>query len=120
MSPQPANEYEQLSPEQAGHVDAVCDAFEQAWKAVPAGGPIPCIAPFLGFCEGPEHSVLLRELIALDRACRQRYGFPSRSEDYRDPGAADECAVSATTPCYLPFGTSPPLEAPAPRVGDSE
>src|SRR5262245_23488948 len=89
MSLPPTTAYDQLSPDQAARVDAACDDFEQAWKATQAGGAVPHIADFLERCGEAERAVLVGELIALDRACRQRYGFPVRPEDYQDYGNTD-------------------------------
>jgi tetratricopeptide (TPR) repeat protein len=96
MNP-PSPEYEQLSPEQAGRVDATCDSFEQAWKAVPTGGAVPRLASYLDRGEEAERTILLRELVALDLACRQRYGVPVRPEEYQNLGAAAEAPVLAET-----------------------
>ncbi len=74
MSPDAPTSYEQIGPEDAAHIDAVCDRFERAWKEAKAGGPLPRLASYLGNSNGAAREVLLRELIALDRACRQRYG----------------------------------------------
>jgi tetratricopeptide (TPR) repeat protein/tRNA A-37 threonylcarbamoyl transferase component Bud32 len=106
MSPPP--EYEQLSPEQAARVDATCDSFEQAWKAVPTGGTMPRLASYLDRGEEPERTILLRELVALDRACRQRYGVPIQHEDYQDLGVAAEAALGADTP-FVRRGAGAPL-----------
>ncbi len=67
-------EYEELSPEEAAQVDATCDGFEQAWKTVPEGGPVPEIAGYLERCTEQARTVLLHELIALDRAYQLRFG----------------------------------------------
>jgi hypothetical protein len=37
MSPDQPTEYEQLTPEEAAQIDAVCDRFERAWKETKAG-----------------------------------------------------------------------------------
>jgi tetratricopeptide (TPR) repeat protein/tRNA A-37 threonylcarbamoyl transferase component Bud32 len=74
MSHGPATAYEQLSPEEAAQIDAVCDRFERAWKDTRAGGPVPCLASYLGDGHGPAHEALFEELLALDRACQERYG----------------------------------------------
>jgi serine/threonine protein kinase/tetratricopeptide (TPR) repeat protein len=94
-------QYEQLSPEEAARIDAACDRFEQAWKAVQAEGTAPCIATYLEGCPESERMILARELIALDRACRQRYGLPVRAEEYEE--------ISATA--LIPAGSDVPLEA---------
>src|SRR5262249_36102456 len=97
MSPPPPTAHEQLSPDQAARVDAACDGFEQAWKATPTGGAVPSIPHFLERCGEAERAVLLRELIALAGASRQRYGLPVRPEDYQDLGVAEAASVPAAT-----------------------
>jgi WD40 repeat protein/serine/threonine protein kinase len=102
MTPEPNNAYEQLSPEQAARVDATCDGFEKAWKAARAGGAVPRLASYLKHWGGPERQVLVRELVALDRACRERYGIPVRPEDYADLGPGAQAAVASATRAGLP------------------
>ncbi len=96
MNPERPSAYEQLSPEAAAHVDAVCDAFENAWKAVRSGAACPRLSGFLNGCDGPERTVLTEELLWLDRACRERYGPAVRPEGPGELGAGAE--VSATSP----------------------
>src|SRR5437879_6095620 len=96
-----SSEYEQLSPEQAARVDAACDGLERAWKAAQAGGTPPLIATYLESYPEPERSVLVQELVALDRACRHRYGVPIRPEDYQGLGDAAAEPVPADTPTHL-------------------
>src|SRR6185312_10865977 len=56
---------------------------------------------------------LAGELLALDRACRERYGLTARLEHSEEPGAAAEAtATSATGP------TRRRGDVPAGRVGD--
>ncbi len=81
MIPTPTG-YEHLTPEDAARIDAACDRFEQAWKAACSGGETPQIQPYLDSAAGPGRAVLVRELVALDQACRERYGVPIRPEDY--------------------------------------
>ena len=81
MTLDPPTAYEQLTPTEAAHVDAVCDRFERGWKATRAGGPVPRVAAFLDGGHGAVHAALLRELIALDLACRKRFGHPVRPDD---------------------------------------
>ncbi|MBV9122771.1 MAG: protein kinase, partial [Planctomycetes bacterium] len=99
MNPERTAVSDHLSAEQAAGVDRACDAFEQAWKAAQATGTSPAIARFLEGCGTIERPVLLRELMALDRAYRQRYGLPIRPEDYRD------LAVATGTPIPANAGT---------------
>jgi serine/threonine-protein kinase len=100
MSPEQPSEFEQLSPEDAAHVDAVCDRLERAWKAAQAGGTIPRLASFLEGCEAGEGTVLARELIALDEACRQRYGVAIPPEAYEHLDAAIEPPIPDTGPAW--------------------
>src|SRR5436190_1794674 len=74
MSAEPPLEYEQLAPVAAARVDAACDAFEEAWKAVRQGAKAPEIERFLHDWGDTVRPVLLQELTDLDRDCRQRYG----------------------------------------------
>jgi tetratricopeptide (TPR) repeat protein len=63
----------------ARRVNAVCNQFERAWKA----GQRPGIEEYLGDTPEPARSALLRELIALEIACRRRAGETPREEDYQ-------------------------------------
>ena len=105
--PEQPSAYEQLSPEAAARIDATCDAFERAWKAAQRGGTVPGLASYLHRCEAPERTALVRELVALDRACRERYGVPVPPEDYEDLGAAGEPGLASVTRVGLTgaFGT---------------
>jgi tetratricopeptide (TPR) repeat protein len=97
MSPDPPTVYEQLAPEEAAHIDAVCDRFERAWKETRAGGTVPRLASYLDHGHGAARAVLLRELTALDQACRERYGPAAGPENARGLGAeAEDPALSAT------------------------
>src|SRR6516162_4026716 len=58
----------------ARRVNAVCNQFERAWKA----GQRPGIEEYLGDTPEPARSALLRELIALEIACRRRVGETPR------------------------------------------
>src|SRR6516164_3722764 len=87
MTPDLPTAYDQLTPEEAAQIDAVCDRFERAWKATNAGGPVPCLASFMEQPEGCARAVLHQELVALDRTCRLRYGV---AEGPEEPGAAAE------------------------------
>jgi tetratricopeptide (TPR) repeat protein len=100
MSPDPPAAYERLTPEEAAHIDAVCDRFERAWKGARAGGPVPSLASYLGPGDGPARAVLFQELVALDEACRERYGLAVRPEDPRDLGAGVEAPATPTTHAF--------------------
>jgi WD40 repeat protein len=86
MSPESLAPDEQLTPEEAAEIDAVCDRFERAWKETKTGGPEPRVATYVGHGHGAAREVLFRELVALEQACRERYGRGVR------PGDSKECA----------------------------
>jgi tetratricopeptide (TPR) repeat protein len=113
MNPDQPTEYEQLTPEEAAQIDAVCDRFERAWKGARAGGPVPCLASFMGHGHGPARAVLLQELIALDRTCRDRYGLAAR------PAGPDEldtqAGATAAPATHRPGGGT---DVPAGRPAD--
>jgi serine/threonine-protein kinase len=99
MSPDPPTEYEQLTPEEAAHIDAVCDRFERAWKGTKAGGPVPRLASYLGDAHGLAREVLHQELVALEQTCRARYGLAVGFDGPEWPGpGADAPGNSATHP----------------------
>jgi serine/threonine-protein kinase len=77
--------YEQLSPEAAARVDAVCDDFEKAWKAARSGSEFPCVSSYLNDCEEQDRTILAEELQVLDRACRERYVVAVQAGDSEDP-----------------------------------
>jgi WD40 repeat protein len=100
MSSTPHTQYERLSPEEAARIDAACDRFEKAWKASRIVGDAPRLADFLDQ-SGPERTILAHELVALDRACRERYGLPIRPDDYTAlgiPADARAAHVTGTPP----------------------
>jgi serine/threonine-protein kinase len=101
MSDPPAG-YEELTPEEAAQIDAVCDRFERAWKEARAGGPAPRIAAYLGGGQGPAPEALLRELVALDEAYRERYGVAARPDDSEGPGTAEAASTPPTRPLRGP------------------
>src|SRR5262249_11990867 len=87
MTPDLPTAYDQLTPEDAAQIDAVCDRFERAWKATKAGGPVPCLASFMEQPGGCGRAVRHQGLVARHRPCRQRYGV---AEGPEEPGAAAE------------------------------
>jgi WD40 repeat protein/serine/threonine protein kinase len=76
-------EYDQLTPEEAARVDRACDRLESAWRAVPAGDMADSPPRVASFLDGPgrERDVLLRELVAIDRAYRARHGLEVPPEE---------------------------------------
>jgi tetratricopeptide (TPR) repeat protein len=88
--------YEELSPEAAARVDAVCDGFERAWKAARSGAGAPLVSTFLDGFEGAERAVLTRELLALDRACWERYGALAHVERSEELGAAPNYELNSS------------------------
>jgi tetratricopeptide (TPR) repeat protein len=97
MNPDQPTEYAQLTPEEAAQVDAVCDRFERAWKETKSGAPAPSLTSYLDQGHGPAREALIRELIALERACRERYGVTVQPEDSKDLGAEAEAQATAPT-----------------------
>jgi serine/threonine-protein kinase len=61
------------------HIERVCSRFEEAWKM----GTRPRIEDYVGDTPEPGRSTLLRELIDLEIAYRQRAGEQPQSEEYR-------------------------------------
>lgn len=82
MSPAGPARYEALGPVQAALVDAVCDRFESAWRETQAGAEPPALQSFLDGQPETVRSALAAELIALDRAYRQRRGEPAGLGEY--------------------------------------
>ncbi|HEV3438405.1 MAG TPA: protein kinase [Gemmata sp.] len=70
--------YGRLSASQARRVDETCDGFEKAWRS----GESPTIEPLVVMLVGAERLVLVRELILLDVAYRQRIGQWPQANDY--------------------------------------
>jgi serine/threonine protein kinase len=73
-----------LPPDQARHIDALCDRFEKRWQA----GLRPHIEEYLGETQRLARSVLLDELLKVEIAYRRRHGEQPRLEEYlqRFPG----------------------------------
>jgi eukaryotic-like serine/threonine-protein kinase len=95
MSSDRPSAYEQLSLEAAARVDAVCDGFEQAWKAARSGATAPQVSTYLDSCAEPERDVLAGELLALDRAWRKRCGLAARLAHFKELEAAAEASASS-------------------------
>jgi serine/threonine-protein kinase len=74
-------------------VDAVCQRFEAAWKA----GEEPRIAEFLTGWEEPDRSVLLQELLLIDRAYRHPTG---ETPSLAFHSHATPASTSRTTPTW--------------------
>lgn len=104
MNADPQANFEQLPPDMAARIDAVCDRFERAWKEAGARGEPPQVTTYTAGWEESERAFLVRELLELDRACRQRYGTPGHSQAPAEIGATGE------TP--MPSATSVDLAAP--------
>jgi serine/threonine protein kinase len=69
--------------ELAQRLDAICDRFEQAWQAVPAGAPRPRLEDYVAEVTAAERSDLLRELIPLDITYRRDHGEQPQATDYQ-------------------------------------
>jgi tetratricopeptide (TPR) repeat protein/tRNA A-37 threonylcarbamoyl transferase component Bud32 len=71
-----------LPPEQALHVNEVCDRFEAAWRAAAPGTPGPRIEDHLDGTDGAERSALLRHLVLLEIDYRRLRGEEPTASDY--------------------------------------
>src|SRR5262249_49816263 len=67
-----------LPPDQARHIDALCDRFEKSWQA----GLRPHIEEYLSDTQRLARAVLLDELLTVDIAYRRRHGEQPRLEEY--------------------------------------
>jgi serine/threonine-protein kinase len=76
-----------MSFSQAAHIDELCDRFEAEWGA----GLRPSIAQFLQGAPESVRTVLLRELLLVDLACRRLHGERPRADDYLEqfPGETE-------------------------------
>jgi hypothetical protein len=108
MNPERPNAYEQLSPEAAARVDAVCDSFEKAWKAARSDAEMPQLSAFLNGCDEHERTILAEELQVLDRACRERYGYAVRPGEAKDLVATN---LAPTLPADCLLGCRPAVAA---------
>jgi hypothetical protein len=110
-----ASPEESLPLEMHQRIDAVCLAFEAAWKAVSNGGAPPRIKDYLVAADEPERRSLLRELLKLE--LHYRRGGPAGPDEYhrRFPecgpllGALHEQVSRAATPGP---GEAPPATEP--------
>jgi tetratricopeptide (TPR) repeat protein/tRNA A-37 threonylcarbamoyl transferase component Bud32 len=117
VSPERPSVYERLSLEAAARVDAVCDRFENAWKAARTGAAAPRLSHFLQSCEEPERTALAGELLALDRACRERYGFPIGSDSFGDLNGGVQVPTTCATRSNLQAIDRPNRQPPDwPRI----
>ncbi len=117
MNPSPQTEYEQLSHAAAARVDAACDRFEKAWQAGGPNAEPPRIASYLDGTDGPERTVLAWELIALDRAYRQRRGEQPRPADYLGLCSEYDQQVQPTVAGQRPGAANPGVPPPGwPRL----
>jgi serine/threonine protein kinase/tetratricopeptide (TPR) repeat protein len=96
VSDQPYLGKDALPPSMVERLDKVCDSFEGAWKTAESTGHQPRIEDYLGTIPESERSALLRELIALDIAYRQRAGERLQTEDYRERFPFLELATNRT------------------------
>jgi len=94
-------------------IEEVCDRFEAAWKA----GQSPCIAPHLQGEREPERSALLRELLFLDLAYRNRDGQLPTREEYCNGFPRDAALIDSVFDRVTAVGS--PLESACPAARDS-
>lgn len=85
-------------PSLARQVDDLCDQFESAWKAASTSGERPRIEAFLDTVPEPERSILLRELLELEVAYRQRAGEQLTQDEYRRRFPEHEAVLSTVLP----------------------
>ncbi len=121
MMPLPRTEYEQLSHAEADRVDAACDRFEEVWRAVGPAVEPPRLAAHLDGLGEPARTVLTWELIALDRAYRERRGESPRPEDYEGLCADYDEQLWSTADPKHPGAAGPATPPPEwPRLPDLE
>jgi serine/threonine-protein kinase len=94
--PPTEDDLEGLALPEAERIDQVCDRFETAWRA----GEWPCIEGFVNSIDGPDRSILLRNLIALEVELRFERGERPDAAEYRlrFPGEAAVDEVFRPTP----------------------
>jgi serine/threonine-protein kinase len=95
-------------------VDQVCDRFEAAWAA----GQRPRLEDYLGAALRSVQSVLLRELLALELACRRRRGEAPALREYLE--RFPEHAPTVTGAFREPSPPRQPAATPAEPVGGGE
>jgi eukaryotic-like serine/threonine-protein kinase len=100
------------------HIDAVCQAFEAAWKSTLDSDDRPRIEEYLDVVGEPERAALVRELLLVEVHYRRRWGDVPCAVDYtsRFPGLhPDWLAHALTAPGpALPDGAIPPQPSPEP------
>lgn len=67
----------------ARRIDALCEQFEQAWRAVPPDGVPPRPEEVTADLDGAARETLIYELLRLDVEYRRRAGHVPRADDYR-------------------------------------
>jgi predicted ATPase len=103
--------YERLPGARARHFDAVCNQFEQSWRA----GGRPAIEAYLGEVSGFERLVLVRELLLVEVPYRWRAGDVPSAEEYRArfPDLEDAwLAQVVTAPAAHTLPSAPPAGPP--------
>jgi WD40 repeat protein/serine/threonine protein kinase len=116
MKEAPRSGHGTLPLELAQRLDAICDRFEQAWQAVPAGAPRPRLEDYVADVTAAERPDLLRELIPLDITYRRDHGEQPQATDYQhrfpdlDPARLAERIAEppAEEPGSAPLSTATP------------
>jgi hypothetical protein len=72
-------------------INEAADDFERAWKE----GPRPAIEDYLGGVAEPRRSLLLHELLRVERELRLRDGEVPRPEDYYERLPGDRHVIEA-------------------------
>jgi serine/threonine-protein kinase len=111
LKPMPSAAEAALPPDLARRLEAVCDAFEAAWRTARTSGPRPHIEDFLSEVREPERTALLRELILAEVHYRRQFGERLRPDDYqaRFPELDPEWLAGAILPPMAMEGK--PLDA---------
>jgi WD40 repeat protein len=99
---------------QAQRINAVCDRFERAWCT----GQRPNIEDYLGDTPEPERAALLRELLALEIAYRQKAGEQPQPAEYRArfPCVSLPSLVTSADPLATSLEVPATATAPLPDV----
>lgn len=110
-----ASHFAELPADLQARIDDLCDQFEAACKS----GVLPVLEEFLADCDSRERAAVLRELVPLEIAYRQRHGETAFAGDYQrrfpelDASWLDAVLGTATEIGEQPTENSEPLTKPA-------
>ncbi|WP_422928005.1 WD40 repeat domain-containing serine/threonine protein kinase [Singulisphaera sp. PoT] len=91
MSPTESAIQDPATPSAIRSLESACDRFEAAW----GDGLRPLLEDHLGPPGSPGYAALLRELLVLELAYRQRAGEQPNREEYQDRFSRSEKAIAA-------------------------